>query len=122
VAASGDSGSVTQPDVTPRFDVDVGGLDAFLGNAAQRAYYRRVAALGPYVRQVGDREIAAIWRILQQVDFLAYLSEAGLPGYTSPYSGWVEAFSVMDSVLSDVEGRVGAAYARAAPAKRAAAP
>lgn len=56
------------------------------------------------------------------MDFLAYLSEAGLPGYTSPYSGWVEAFSVMDSVLSDVEGRVGAAYARAAPAKRAAAP
>lgn len=116
-------GSVTQPDVTPTMEFEVGSLDVLLGNSMQKVFYYRLINMAPYVKQVGDKNLLIAWRLLQQTDKLAMMSSGGSPpGYVGMLNNPVEAFTVLESVVSDLEQNVAISYHKMVQARKTLAP
>ncbi len=111
-------GSLTQPEVEPAVEREIGGLDGLLGNPMQKMFYSRIVGMSPYVKQVGKRDLLMLWRLLQQADLLAMLSEGDVNGYEKTVSDHMEAYTILDSILSDIEGKVASSYHKMLQARR----
>ena len=111
-------GSLAQPEVEPAVEREIGNLDSLLGNPMQKIFYSRIVGMSPYVKQVGKRDLLVLWRLLQQADLLAMLSGGAVNGYEKPVSDPMEAYTILDSILSDMEGKVASSYHKMLQARR----
>lgn len=107
VAETTPAGSLSVPEPLTIAAKEVGGdVTKFLSNPMQRMSYDRVSSLKPYVREVADDRVKALWRILQQLDHFVYMGDALPPSYHRIFSSPAETFSVYNTVLVDFEGKV----------------
>ncbi|MBU2559565.1 glycoside hydrolase family 57 protein [archaeon] len=83
----------------------------WLSNDMQRECFDRIKRLDEKVKMLKDKKMLNVWRYLQTSDHLHHIyTEGGGPGevhsYFSPCESAVEAFRILDAVLTDFEKRV----------------
>jgi alpha-amylase len=104
------AGRVSIPDSKPISCVGEGqDLTPWLGNPMQVMVHQRLAGLAPHLREIGNRGLTRIWRLLQQSTLLRCLSLDAVGGsfLDSPYGSPFEAYTTLDAILADFEGSVG---------------
>jgi len=94
-----------------------GDFTTLMRNPMQRLYHDRLSSLLPYVNEVNDPRIKGIWRLMQQVDFLIAMDERNIGSYSNGFSSAFEAFSVLNTILVDFEGKVATLVQRIRKAK-----
>jgi alpha-amylase len=101
------AGSLSVPEpLTIATEESGGSVGRFLANPLQRISYDRVSALRPYIKEVGDERVKALWRILQQLDHFVYMGDQMPPSYHKIFSSPAETFAVYNTILVDFEGKV----------------
>ncbi|MEM0118263.1 MAG: hypothetical protein QXV32_07430 [Conexivisphaerales archaeon] len=112
------SGSVSVPEPMNIATSEVDGdFSTLIRNPMQRMYHDRLFSLQPYVNEVNDQRIKGIWRLMQQVDFLAAMDERNSEDTESNFSSAYEAFAVLNTILVDFEGKVATLVQRIRKAK-----
>jgi alpha-amylase/alpha-mannosidase (GH57 family) len=94
-----------------------GDFSWFIRSPMQRIYHDRLSSLKPFVDEVGDPRVRGIWRILQQVDLLVAMEEQPGHDVRKVFSSPAEAFSVLNTVYVDFEGKVSTLAQRVRKAK-----
>jgi len=110
------AGNITVPEPLNIASSELDGdFSTLMRNPMQRLYHDRLSSLLPYVNEVNDPRIKGIWRLMQQVDFLIAMDERSTEskGFSSAY----EAFSVLNTILVDFEGKVATLVQRIRKAK-----
>lgn len=124
IASTPASGSINVPETKTISWADVEkDTTAWIENSMQRITFDRIYKLEPYVKEINDAGITKLWRFLQQSDHFYYMSTkvggpAAVHTYFSPYSSAAEAFTTLDSILSDFEGKIGTLNFRIKKAKQ----
>jgi len=86
-------------------------VSTWLGNNMQIACFNEIKEIGKAIKQINDKELLYIWRLLQTSDHLYYLSTKGMQdgavhAYFSPYSGPYEGFINYMNILQDLKQRI----------------
>lgn len=115
-------GSLTVPEplnlASSELDGDFSNL---MKSPMQRLYHDRLYSLMPYVYEIDDPRIKGLWRMLQQIDFLLSMDQRRFQDSYNVFSSAEEAYSVLNTILVDFEGKVATLVQRIRKAKAQAA-
>jgi len=83
-------------------------VSTWLGNNMQIACFNELKDLGKKLKQIDDKELLYVWRLLQTSDHLYYISTKGaqdgdVHAYFSPYDAPYEGFINYMNILQDLK-------------------
>ncbi|MDH7516767.1 MAG: glycoside hydrolase family 57 protein [Candidatus Thermoplasmatota archaeon] len=83
-------------------------VSTWLGNNMQIACFNELKDIGKKLKQIGDKELLYVWRLLQTSDHLYYISTKGaqdgdVHAYFSPYDAPYEGFINYMNILQDLK-------------------
>jgi len=86
-------------------------VSTWLGNNMQIACFNELKDLGKKIKQIDDKELLYVWRLLQTSDHLYYISTKGaqdgdVHAYFSPYDAPYEGFINYMNILQDLKQKV----------------
>lgn len=110
VRNAGAAGEIDVPHVISWADMERD-TSAWLGNEMQRECFGILQSLEKPLKEIGDAELLAAWRMLQNSDHLYYmctksLSDQDVHNYFSPYDNPFEAYVNFRNILEDLQGEV----------------
>lgn len=86
-------------------------LSAWMGNKMQRAALDKIYSLEARIKEIGDEDLADIWRKLQTSDHFYYMctkwfSDGDVHKYFNPYDSPYESFIAFMNIYSDLEMKI----------------